>query len=366
MKELNTIYGLMRYPLIFYGLYESNDFIRKTWTWFIRLFTIVSRLYYTGNIIYALYNIDKIHKYYKMAILIKSISAFILYAIFWLRVQKMSQFLGKIREKLKPERLDRIGRCGKRLFIIWILLFLITPTIEISNHVIHTLTHGVSKNFDNYSLVYFMALELMYAIINFEWIVTTILLYTYVSYTLYEMEKQFWDTLSDVQLIRAVHLARFRVEYMAIDGHREFVNTWFGVMPFVWLSEAFTSTCFRITQLTYNEKQLQYTNSNEIVFYFFEYTVYTISLVIFLFTITEVYVPHSRVRAVVAGLSERCDHSPDVSVELVLFQQTINYGNPGANGLSAWSLYRLDRRLIFSFTGAVIPFTVMFIQLSQS
>jgi hypothetical protein len=299
-------------------------------------------------------------KYFILAVFMKCIAIFVLYFIVLNKRKAIALLHNQIIKQIDNKNKVKIKKFSNILFVIWIFQMIVNPTIEAAN-VFYS--YKAINNFEH-SIESVVIREVLFSLYNFGWLLTTVGIYCFVVFSLYQLEKQFWYNLSHVKLITGYHLIRYRKEYFHLQKLRQSLNEILGILPLIWFAELFSSTCFRITQITSKENLLFVSSVNKLIIYFYEYFIFATVLIIVAIFISKIDVCQQISNHLIGIINERLDNSMHASIEFMNFNQIINC-NRSDCGLTAWNVFRLDHKIIFTFTAAVIPFTVMFIQLTQ-
>ncbi len=352
-------YGLIGFILIFYGICDSDKWHKKLLIWFIRIMSSIWRAYHLWHLSNTLIN-NSLKKYFTLAVLMKSITVFVLYLIVLINRKAIALLHNQIVKQIDNKNKVKIKKFSNILFVIWIFQMIVNPTIEAGNELY---SYKAMNNFEH-SIESVIIREVLFSLYNFGWLLTTVGLYCFVVFSLYELEKQFWYNLSHVKLITGYHLIRYRKEYFHLEKLRQSLNEKLGILPLIWFAELFSSTCFRITQITSKENFLFLSSLNKLIYYFYEYFIFATVLIIVAIFISKIDIYHQNSNHLIGIINERLDNSMRTSIEFMNFNQIINYNRSNC-GLTAWNVFRLDHKIILTFTATVIPFTVMFIQLTQ-
>jgi hypothetical protein len=120
-------------------------------------------------------------------------------------------------------------------------------------------------------------------------------------------------------------LIRYRKEYFDLEKLRQSLNEKLGILPLIWFAELFSSTCFRITQITSKDNFLFVSSVNKLIYYFYEYFIFAIVLIIVAIFISKIDVYQQISNHLIGIINEILDNSMHTSIELMNFNQIINY-----------------------------------------
>ena len=196
---------------------------------------------------------------------------------------------------------------------------------------------------------------------NLGWLIASVSLYSYIIFAYFRLENQLMTKLEKSKNLNIEDIVFYREKYCYLQILRQEFNKNFGSVPFLWYGELFTATCFRITQFALVETA----DSRYFITYLFEYLLWAliqISQALFLGHL------NSRRRTqleIIHLITSKNRRSFEETNQLIIFNQILMSCDIRSDWFEAWNVFVLDRKLIFKFLAAVIPFSVMLIQLSK-
>ncbi len=200
----------------------------------------------------------------------------------------------------------------------------------------------------------------VWSTLNLGWLIASVFFYSFFIYSYYRLERKLLKRLEKTSFTTTEHIIYFRERYSEIQHLREDFNDKFGLIPFFWFGELFIATCFRITQFALIETA----HSRYFVTYLYEYLLWALIQIIFALFLGHLNSNRHSQLDIIHIISSKNIKSTDKINEIIIFNQIVMTCN-NRNWFEAWDIFVLDRRLIFQFLVAVIPFSVMLIQLSK-
>ena len=196
---------------------------------------------------------------------------------------------------------------------------------------------------------------------NLGWLIASVSLFSYIIFGYFRLENQLMTKLERSQCLDIEDIVFYREKYCFLQILRQEFNKKFGCIPFLWYGELFTATCFRITQFALVETA----DSRYFITYLYEFLLWAViqtSLALFLGDLcskrrTQVEIIHL--------ITSKNRRSFEETNQLIIFNQILMSCDTRNDWFEAWNVFVLDRKLIFQFLVAVIPFSVMLIQLSK-
>jgi len=187
------------------------------------------------------------------------------------------------------------------------------------------------------------------------------------------MEMKVYKSNLNIQLKTVEDFKKIKLNFMEIQRVKEELNDHLGLLPFLWGLEMFVSTCLRITQLTLHKQ------FSLMVFFiiFFEYFFLVTLYILHIALISYFQSKRPSLNSVLLWITS-CSHPKGkennlelahkellelVCEKLSLVQHVISIWNEPE--YVAWSLFNINRKYLIHFVSAVIPFSIMLIQLLE-
>jgi len=251
---------------------------------------------------------------------------------------------------------------SKYLKLIWIISMIICPMGHLSyeSNIPKILYSETNLRQKLVSISIEMLKWTLWSTINLGWLIASVSFYSYIIYSYYRLEKQLLKKLEKDPFITIDDIIFYREKYSDLQKLREDFNRRFGIIPFLWYGELFIATCFRITQFALTETA----DSRYFITYLYEYLLWAliqIGLALSLGHLSSCR--HSQLK-IIHMINLKSNNSYEQTNQIIVFNQIIMSCN-NKSWFDAWHVFVLDRKLIFQFLAAVIPLSVMLIQLSK-
>ena len=299
--------------------------------------------------------------------MIKSCIVPIIYLIIYRKINAIKELLSKIHVILEENEFIKLKRFAFGSTVLWLMNVFITIIVFIwlnhhSSHVVYT---NEEQRRQLWKIIMIDIQEFCWQFFGFGWINVSVLFMLYICYSIHLMEMKVYKSNinMNIQLKTVKDFEKIKLNFMEIQCVKEELNNNLGLLPFLWALEMFVSTCLRITQLTLY-KQLS------VLLFFTTFSEYISLVTLYIFHIALISYFQSKrpsLNSVLLWIAN-CSHLKDrennqelVSEKLSLVQHVISIWNESE--YVAWSLFNIDRKYLIHFLSAVIPFSVMLIQL---
>jgi hypothetical protein len=251
---------------------------------------------------------------------------------------------------------------SKYLKIIWIILMIICPIGHLSyeSYIPAILNSEVGSTQKMITISLEIFKWTVWSTLNLGWLIASVSFYSFFIFSYYRLERQLLKKLEKTSFTTEEDIIYFRERYSEIQHLREDFNDRFGLIPFFWFGELFIATCFRITQFALIETA----DSRYFITYLYEYLLWALIQIILALFLGYLNSNRYSQLDIIHIINSKNNKSNDKINEIIIFNQIVMTCN-NRNWFEAWDIFVLDRKLIFQFLAAVIPFSVMLIQLSK-
>lgn len=196
---------------------------------------------------------------------------------------------------------------------------------------------------------------------NLGWLIASASFYSYIAFGYYRLEKQLLNKLEAIRFWSIDDILFYREKYSQLQLLRQEFNQRFGFVPFLWFGELFTATCFRITQFALVETA----DSRYFITYLYEYLLWALIQIVLALFLGHLNSRRHTKLEIVNCISSKNRYTLCESNEIIVFAQAVMASDDRTDWFEAWNVFVIDRKLIFQFLSAVIPFSVMLIQLTK-
>jgi hypothetical protein len=339
--------------IIFFCGLDSSEILRsRVFNWIsigVSFYYQIFRAFQTFSILIS----NPINIYFRSAVIFKILMIIYIKTILFKRRQLFHVLHKSIWDQMLSINKSRAKKASNYLTSIWILLMIICFIVNYAN-----ISYSYYQKNGIFIVVDVLLREFLWSALIFSHLVASVSIYAYLVFIHYLNEEQLCAEFMETEIFSTNVIKQFRQKFIEIQKLRENINENFGFVPFLWLSELFIATCLRITQLTLKD----ILNGETIIAYLFEYLLWATIIIIFCLFMGRLKASLPTFNSLMSKIDLNIEDS-DLTNQTVLLGQTIS--NNLNNGFSAWDMFRLDRSLIFTFLAAVIPLSVMFIQLSK-
>ena len=307
---------------------------------------------------------------YKYSFHLKSWIAFVSFFKVHREMNRIRQILSLIISQLSSKEVHK-------LFVINIGLTLFWTAMVITNGAIYSWLSWPEPKV--------VVREILWAIYGFGWISLTVLHLTHICIAIFLIERTLLlqsNILSEVcdnrihQLKVSYH--QMSDKFFALQRLKQSIDDNLGLLPFLWFFELFSSTCLRLTQIASENNQ----NSPKIPLileYFYEFIQLSIVYIVYIICLNYFQTRRPTKNDLMVWLNNY-DIWRTKSMPLATSSLTIASDNHffdkyllsehllhcySTDTYMAWNLFPIDVKFIFGFTGSVVTFAVMFIQLNQ-
>ncbi len=345
-------FGSLNLILIFCGLDSCESLHLKVFNWISITVSFYYQIFRAFQTIIFLINYP-INVYFRSAVIFKILMIIYIKTILFRRRQLFPSLHKSIWDQMLSIDKNRAKKASNYLTSIWILLMIICFIVNYAN-----ISYSYYQKNGIFIVVEALLREFLWSALIFSHLVASVAIYAYFVFIHHLNEQQLCAEFMGIEIFGTNVIKHFRKKFIEIQKLRENINEYFGFVPFLWLSELFIATCLRITQLTLKDKL----NGQSIITYLFEYLLWATIITIFCLFMGRLKASLPTFNSLMSKIDPNIQDS-DLTNQTLLLGQTIS--NNLNNGFSAWDMFHLDRSLIFTFLSAVIPLSVMFIQLSK-
>ena len=196
---------------------------------------------------------------------------------------------------------------------------------------------------------------------NLGWLIASVSFYSFIIFAYFRLENQLMNKIETSKVLNIEDIVFYREKYIYLQILRQEFNKSFGSVPFLWYGELFTATCFRITQFALVETA----DRNYFITYLFEYLLWALIQICQALFLGHLSARRRTQLEIIHLITSKNRRSFEETNQLIIFNQILMSCDTRSDWFEAWNVFVLDRKLIFKFLAAVIPFSVMLIQLSK-
>ena len=252
---------------------------------------------------------------------------------------------------------------SKYLKYIWISAMIICPIGHLSYETDFTMLVTFNQSLTKRLVIISTEVSkwMLWSTYNLGWLIASASFYSYIVFGYYRLENQLLNKLDKIRFWSIDDILYYRERYSYLQLLRQEFNKIFGFVPFLWFGELFTATCFRITQFALVETA----DSRYFITYLYEYLLWAIIQIVLALFLGHLNSNRHTKLEILNCISSKNKHTLCETNEIIIFNQAIMASDDRTDWFEAWNVFVLDRKLIFQFLAAVIPFSVMLIQLSK-
>ena len=158
-----------------------------------------------------------------------------------------------------------------------------------------------------------------------------------------------------------INIDNLNTNILLINNLKTSINDILGIFPFLWFCDLFTTICIRLTQTVINKDyEMVYVLWNII-----ENAMIVFINLIYLLAINYFQTHRPTVNELVSSNHHMLSamSSRELLLKVIMNQ---NFNNYCRSKYMAFNVFAIDLKFLFSFTGSVITFTVMLMQLCSS
>lgn len=350
---MNTISTYYPFSLIFlfYGFEllttskNHDGYAKKLVLLLPKLVTLASLInFYYITTVTLVHPVNKSAICFSLSLQVKVLVVLIQVVYLTFKISSVSSLLSRLSHSLTDTEKKRVLYLNRVCVVIWFVFVIINASVQLTTDL---------------KLIVFI---IWWAIPCFGLIVGTPLLLIIVCYCVHLLEKRFQSVVNQMHDSNHINYDNLLTDILFVQSLKESINSVFGLFPFLWFCELFSSTCFRLTLWTIN-------NSLDSSGYDFElyqgyvefFQIYLLDL-LYLFAVNYFESHKMSINQLFVLLSQdkRCLSPSESNSKNILVNQIIYCYS--STKYKAFNVFTIDNKFLFSFLGFVVSFTVMLIQ----
>jgi hypothetical protein len=358
MEKFEVFYYL-KVILLFYGIIKfdkTKKFHIMCQMIVIRSVTLLINVFFIAITFEMTFLSTRLTNSYHISHLIKSWIVFITYSLLYRKIDKIFNVLAQNFKKLEKCERRLANILSAILLMLWILMVLLNAVVFVCLQYKRDQILGSAKEF-------------LWAFYGFGWITACVLFYIYTAFSVHMIERKVYF---DVRLYEYygksnpensfLSIKELRINILSIHKCKQSINDEIGFLPFFWCLELFSATCLRLTQISIDKNKYSY---QSIIEYFFEFMLLCILYILLIICLCYFQSKRPKINSILLWID-------DISSKKSLTLQESNeknsiiqeiIGSYPYDEYMAWNTFTMDRVFAFGFLGAVIPFSVMLIQM---
>ena len=348
--NFNTFLKVIYYNLGF-NLFKSRNLNQNIMSYVFRSLIIIFQIYFIFDAIYRTKFKGIKKDLMRISYILKCCYFLITYIMFILKFKKIIKIYDTIEEKLDENMKIESNKLSVKLLLLYLGATILNFTGFASLLVLRSKSSVIEFLLDLLCMV-------IWSIYCFGWIIAIILFYLMICNRIHILEVNLFIQMSKQQqqlFKKTIDFIDFYQNLQFLTELKYSVNNVMGFLPFLWLLHSFVACCLRLTYTALNPDRFD-------PGVLFESTLFGIYYSLFVITIDLIQSKRPDFQKLFNPFDINFPINSN-QIRVLFLQKLIE--NYNSICFMAFNIYKLENKLLLSFSSSVITFTVMLIQIIE-